>query len=106
MPAEADGYVLLMALEVADRPSYARYRAEMAPLLAEHGGRLVHDFVVAEVLHGACDGVNRAFTIAFPDRAARERFLADPRYVAVRARWFEPAVRSVTTLGRLIGTTG
>lgn len=101
MPVDGGEHALLMALEVADQASYARYRQEMAPLLAEHGGRFVHDFVVAEVLLGARAGVNRVFTIAFPDREARERFFSDPRYVAVRARWFAPAVRSVEALGRL-----
>lgn len=102
MPADGGEHALVMALEVADQASYARYREEMTPLLAEHDGRFVHDFVVATVLSGARVGVNRVFTIAFPDRSARERFFADPRYVAVRARWFEPAVRSVETLGRLV----
>ena len=101
MRAEGGGHTSVMALEVADAESYARYRAGMAPLLAEHGGRFVNDFVVAEVLLGARPGVNRVFSIAFPDRASRQRIFSDPRYLAVRATWFEPAVRSVEMLGRL-----
>lgn len=101
MPVEAGEHATLVALEVADPVSYARYREEMAPILAEHGGRFVHDFVVATVLRGARPEVNRIFTIAFPDVAARERFFSAARYLAVRARWYEPAVRSAEVLGRL-----
>jgi uncharacterized protein (DUF1330 family) len=90
--------VILMGLEVTDEASYARYRAGMTPILEAHGGSFGCDFVVAKVLKGPSERLNRVFTISFPDRAARERFFANPRYREVRAQHFEPAVARAITL--------
>ena len=95
MAAETGRYVMLVALEVTDAPGYARYRAAMTPILESYGGSFEHDFVVAEVLRGAGERINRVFTISFPDRRAKERFFADDGYLAVRAAHFEPAVAGV-----------
>jgi hypothetical protein len=54
-----------------------------------HGGSFGCDFVVAKVLKGPSERLNRVFTMSFPDRGARNRFFADPRYREVRV---EPAV--------------
>lgn len=105
MPAEPGAYVLLFALEVVDQESYARYRAAMTPILEAYGGAFGEDFVVAQVLRGH-ERVNRVFTIAFPDRAAKERFFADPAYRAVRARSFAPAVAAAHVLGRVVPEEG
>ena len=70
----------------------ARYRAGMTPILESYGGSFGCDFAVAKVLKGPSERVNRVFTIAFPDRATRDRFFADERYRAVRREHFEPAV--------------
>jgi uncharacterized protein (DUF1330 family) len=102
MAADAVRHVMLVALEVTDQASYARYRSEMTPILRSHGGDFGCDFVVAEVLRGADNPrLNRVFTIEFPDRAAKERFFADPRYGAVRATFFEPAVAATFVLAEL-----
>jgi uncharacterized protein (DUF1330 family) len=92
MAAERGGYVILMGLEVTNDGSYARYRAGMKPILESHGGSFGCDFVVAKVLMGPSERLNRVFTLSFPDRAARARFFADPCYREVRAEHFDPAV--------------
>ena len=89
----------LVALRVADEDAYARYRAGMRPILDEYGGRFGCDFVVARALLGVDDaGVNRVFTIDFPDAKAQEGFFADPRYRAVREKLFTPAVASTQVI--------
>jgi uncharacterized protein (DUF1330 family) len=91
-------HVMLVALVVTDPAGYARYRVAMTPILAAYGGSFGHDFVVAEVLRGAGERVNRVFTLEFPDRSARQRFFADERYLAARAAYFEAAVASTEVL--------
>ncbi len=96
------GYVTLVALRVTDPATYARYREAMTPILHSYGGDFGCDFIVAEALRGVDDpGVNRVFTIGFPDRATKERFFADERYLAVRAELFAPSVASTQTLAEL-----
>jgi uncharacterized protein (DUF1330 family) len=101
MAAERGRDVILMGLEVTDEASYARYRAGMTPILESHGGSFGCDFVVAKVLKGPSERLNRVFTMSFPSGTARERFFADPRYRAVRAEHFEPAVARVMVLAEL-----
>jgi uncharacterized protein (DUF1330 family) len=97
MVAEPGRHVMLVGLEVVDAAGYARYRAAMMPILVRFGGAFECDFEIAKVLRGD-DRINRVFTIAFPDRPARERFFADTDYRAVRERFYEPAVASATVL--------
>ncbi|WP_437280059.1 DUF1330 domain-containing protein [Sorangium sp. So ce375] len=105
MGAEGRQHVLLVGLQLEDETTYARYRAGMMPILLSHGGAFGHDFVVARVLKGD-PGINRVFTLVFPDRAARERFFADADYRAVRAELFEPAVAATFILGEFEATAG
>jgi uncharacterized protein (DUF1330 family) len=101
MPAESR-HVLIIALEVKDQESYARYRAEMTPILTRYGGSFAFDFEVSKVLKSeTSQRINRVFSIAFPDRDAQERLFRDPEYVIVRSTWFVPAVESTTVLGEL-----
>src|SRR5262245_28001779 len=94
MAAEAR-YVVWLGLEVKDPAGYARYREEMAPILAAHGGRFEHDFEVAKVLKSsASPRINRVFAMSFPNEDLRKRFLADAQYQRVRAAWFAPSVAS------------
>ncbi len=88
---------ILVALDVADPPSYQRYREAMTPLLEAAGGSFRYDFEIARTLRSeAPHPITRLFAIAFPDRAAREAFFADPDYLAAREQWFVPAVKGVT----------
>jgi uncharacterized protein (DUF1330 family) len=88
-----------IGLLVVDHDKYAEYRAEMTPILERTGGRFRYDFEVARTLksEGAKD-INRVFVLRFPDGAARDRFFADPVYREIRARLFDKAVASVTTI--------
>ena len=107
MAADAPRYLRLMALEVRDGESYARYRQEMAPILASCGGRFDHDFAVSEVLRSSAGKrVNRVFAMSFGERAAAARFFGDPDYLAIRARLFEPSVASVAQLAEFTVSMG
>ena len=100
MGAERGRHVLLIGLEVRDHALYARYRAGMQPILARYGGAFGFDLAVERALKSpGSEPINRAFSIVFPDRAAREAFFADADYCAVRAACFEPSVASTTWLG-------
>jgi uncharacterized protein (DUF1330 family) len=71
----------------------------MTPILHRHGGAFGYDFAVAHVLASETDQpINRVFTIAFPDRAASDRFFTDPAYLEVRRTWFAPAVTATTLI--------
>jgi uncharacterized protein (DUF1330 family) len=86
-------FEMTVGLLVVDQERYAQYRAAMTPLLEAAGGKFRYDFEVARVLKSEADhDINRVFVIHFPDRAAKERFFADPEYTAIRARFFERAV--------------
>jgi uncharacterized protein (DUF1330 family) len=87
-------YEMTVGLVVTDQESYAQYRREMRPLLEGVGGAFRYDFDVARVLHGEDDAaINRAFVLQFPDESSKERFFADARYVEIRRRLFDPAVK-------------
>jgi uncharacterized protein (DUF1330 family) len=88
---------LTAVLLVADQDKYARYRAEIAPLLEATGGAFRYDFEISRTLKSeAGHDINRLFILRFPDRDAKERFFNHPQYLAIRARWFEPAVPWIT----------
>jgi uncharacterized protein (DUF1330 family) len=92
-------FEMMVGLLVVDQEKYARYRAEMTPLLEAAGGRFRYDFEVARTLKGeAAHEINRVFVIQFPDRASKERFFADSRYVEIRARLFDTSVEGRATI--------
>lgn len=89
----------LVGLHVTDESSYQRYREHMTPILSRYGGGFRYDFKIAETLRSATPAViNRVFVISFPDAAAKVAFFADPEYLAVRERYFAPAVAAVTIM--------
>jgi uncharacterized protein (DUF1330 family) len=91
---------MLVALTVTDAEKYDAYRAAMAPILDEYGGGFRYDFDVATVRKTASDhAINRVFTIYFRDRAAKDAFFADPRYLDVRAKFFETSVAGTSLVG-------
>jgi uncharacterized protein (DUF1330 family) len=88
---------MIAALFVADQEKYAQYRAEIAPLLQAAGGAFRYDFEIARTLKSeAGHEINRVFILSFPDRATKESFFSNPRYLKIRARLFESAVRAIT----------
>lgn len=96
-------YEIVVGLEVVDQEAYARYRTEMGPLLAEAGGTFRYDFAVSSMIHGEVGAaINRAFVIQFPNRSTKERFFADPRYLEIRRRLFEPAVKARVTIAEYV----
>jgi uncharacterized protein (DUF1330 family) len=99
MAGEAMRHVQLYGLALADPAKYRTYRERMTPILHRHGGRFGYDLAIAAVLASElAHPIDRVFTIAFPDRAAAERFFADPSYLEVRRTWFEPAVAAYTRI--------
>ena len=91
-------YEMVVGLEVDDQEAYTRERAEMGPLRAMTDGAFRYDFAVSSMIHGEVGAaINRAFVIQFPNRSTKERFFADPRYLEIRRRLFEPAVKARVT---------
>jgi uncharacterized protein (DUF1330 family) len=91
---------VLIGVHVIDEAGYARYRAEIAPLLEAHGGRFILDVRIAEILRApSATAFNRLFTIRFPSARHHDAFFADPDYIAVRSRLFEPSVSEMVRLG-------
>ena len=92
---------ILIGLQVTDERGYAAYRAHMTPLLSAHGGSFGVDVRVAEVLKNPGEQpFNRLFTIRFPSWSAHDAFFANPEYLAVRRRFFEPSVAHSVRFGR------
>ena len=87
-------YEMTVGLLVVDQGTYAQYRKEIRPLLEEAGGAFRYDFDVARTLRSE-DGadINRAFVLQFPSQSNKERFFADPRYVEIKHRLFDPSVK-------------
>ncbi len=91
----------LVGVNVTDETMYEEYRANMAPILASHGGRFVVDVRVSEVLLAPGDGqFNRLFTIRFPTEQAMDRFFQSPEYLEVRQQFFVPSVSSTSPLSK------
>ncbi len=92
-------FELTVGLLVVDHEKYAQYRAEMSPLLEAAGGRFRYDFEIARTLKSeAKHDINRVFVIQFPDRATRERFFSNPKYVEIRTRLFEKSVQGMSII--------
>ena len=96
-------YEMTVGLMVVDRETYEQYRREMRPLLEDAGGAFRYDFDVARVIHseGGAE-INRAFVLQFPSQSSKERFFADPRYLEIRRRLFEPAVKARVVIAECV----
>ncbi len=91
---------MMVGLTVTDPEAYAKYRDEMAPLLAAHGGGFRYDFTIAQVLRSASEHpINRVFAIHFGSKDRMAAFFAHPDYLAIRTRFFERAVAGTTVFG-------
>lgn len=92
-------YERLMAMQIKDEAAYEKYRAAMFPILQKYGGGFRYDFQVSKVLKAeAAHPINRVFAIYFRDEAAKDAFFADPEYVAIREKFFVPAVEAATQI--------
>jgi len=93
--AKSERFEILVGLHVSDDAIYDQYRAGMTPILEEHGGYFSYDFRVSEMLKGDSeDPFNRVFIISFPDESTQEQFFSNEAYKEVRAKYFDPAVKS------------
>lgn len=91
----------LVGLNVIEEELYRQYRENMLPILERYGGRFFVDVRVSELLLSPGAGpINRMFAIRFPNTESLEGFFSDPEYLAVRQRFFEASVASVTILGK------
>lgn len=92
-------YEMLVGLAVSDDEAYTQYRQAMAPILQRFGGGFRYDFKVSEVLSNeGGQPINRVFTISFADKASRDAFFSDPRYVEAKRTFFEKSVAATTVL--------
>ena len=92
-------FEMTVGLFVVDHERYAQYRAEIGPLLEAAGGRFRYDFEVARTLRSETSHeINRLFVLTFPDRASKERFFTDSRYLEIRTRLFEKSVHGVAVI--------
>ncbi|MDK1286519.1 DUF1330 domain-containing protein [Pseudoalteromonas umbrosa] len=92
-------YEMLVGLEVLDDVAYSEYRVAMKPILEEKGGEFRYDFRISEVLKsevGEC--INRIFTLRFPSKHIMTSFFDDPRYQAVKLKYFLPSVGNFTII--------
>lgn len=103
MGASQPEHVSVVALDVIDQELYAAYRAHMQPSLQRYGGRFEYDLAIAQVLkQPGKTPFNRLFTLIFPSKQAKERCFADPSYLEVRRRFFDPAVAGLLNLGEYL----
>jgi uncharacterized protein (DUF1330 family) len=94
-------FEILVGLNVIDQDLYSEYRKYMLPLLEAYGGRFIVDVHVAEVLRSPePQPFNRLFSIRFPSVEKYDAFFANPDYLQVRKRYFEPSVKGRVALGR------
>jgi uncharacterized protein (DUF1330 family) len=92
-------YERIMGLEVTNDSEYQKYRESMIPILHSFGGDFGFDFKVNEVLKSkTSELINRVFTIDFPSKEIMDNFFTDPEYLAVKAKYFQSSVKSVTTI--------
>jgi len=90
---------MMVGLTVTDDAVYQQYRDAMAPLLAAHGGGFRYDFKIAEVLKSASDHpINRVFAIFFASKERKDAFFTNADYLAIKARFFAPAVAGTTVI--------
>lgn len=92
-------YERIMGIEVVDEPMYQDYRDAMTPLLNSVGGDFGFDFKVSEVLKSKTkDNINRVFTIEFPSNEIMHQFFNSADYLAIKNRYFDQSVNSITVI--------
>ena len=70
---------VLAQISIHDRPRYDRYAAGFMPVLIQYGGRLLAADEGVERLEGVWQA-DKVVLIAFPDRAAADRWMTSPEY--------------------------
>lgn len=91
----------LVGLFINDDALYQQYREGMQPLLKTYKGAFGYDFTIAQVLKSETpEPINRVFTLRFETQALMDAFFSDEKYLAVRKRYFEPAVKFTTLISK------
>ena len=89
----------IMGIEVINEELYQKYRDNMLPILHTYGGNFGFDFIVSKVLKSTNDDpINRVFTLSFPSKEVMDCFFSDSSYLEVKRKYFEDAVKAVTTI--------
>lgn len=70
---------LIADIDVTDPEGFARYRAQVEPVIARHGGRYVVRGGAVRPLEGEF-GFRRLVVLEFPTREAAQRFYHSPEY--------------------------
>ena len=95
------GFERIVGLTLKDDKGYQSYREAMTPILIRYGGRFRFDFSVAKTLITEGDGeINRVFVMTFPDQSTHDRFFSDPEYKAIRAKHYDPSVKTSTVISQ------
>ncbi|WP_444995474.1 DUF1330 domain-containing protein [Aliikangiella sp. IMCC44359] len=92
-------YEILVGLNVVDDVGYQKYRDAMTPILHSLGGQFGYDLKISEVLKSEVEAkINRVFTIRFPSSAKKDEFFANPDYLSIREKFFNPSVSETTII--------
>lgn len=90
---------MLVGLNVLNQEDYTLYRKGMTPLLNAIGGGFGYDFKVSEALiNQSGNEINRVFTINFPSADIMKEFFKNPKYLEIKAEFFEGSVSSTTII--------
>ncbi|OCQ23032.1 DUF1330 domain-containing protein [Pseudoalteromonas luteoviolacea] len=90
---------MLVGLFVKSEALYLKYREAMTPILRGVGGDFGYDFVVGKVLKKETNNdINRVFTIRFPNKEAMDTFFSDEEYIAIKEKYYKPAVEFTTII--------
>ena len=91
----------ITAMHVKDEPNYEKYIQAITPILKMHRGFYRYDFVVNKVWKAeAKHKITRVFALNFPDQETREKFFADPAYLAAREKYFVSSVGESTQIAQ------
>ncbi len=73
---------IIADIDVHDRPTFERYRQEVAPLVARFGGRYIVRGGELDVREGSF-GFKRLIILEFPDMQSATAFYESPEYQPV-----------------------
>jgi uncharacterized protein (DUF1330 family) len=90
---------LIADITVHDPDGYKAYAADVAALIAKHGGTYLVRGGAVDVLEGDWTPA-RLILVEFPDRGAARRFYEDPAYQPLKR------IRTSTSRGHLIVVDG
>ena len=89
----------MVGLYVKDDSNYSLYRKAMIPVLETFGGGFRYEFKVSETLiNESKRPINRVFAIYFKDKNSMESFFNQPKYLEIKAEFFEKSVESTTII--------